>query len=105
MDRHTVTRPSDISADARVAGLRRCPRPYQTPAGRSETGLSPRAVDPGFMAFRLVGPTRTVMLMVQVWLDSGFWNVPPGRDPSAKRERRRPSRWTRHPRVRTLVRA
>jgi len=32
----------------------------------------------GFMAFHLVRRTRTVMLMMSVGPESGFWNVPPG---------------------------
>jgi hypothetical protein len=34
---------------------------------------------PGFMAFLLARRTRTVMLMVSMCPESGFWDVPPGR--------------------------
>jgi hypothetical protein len=38
----------------------------------------------GFMAFQLTRHTRTVMLMVPVRSESGFWDVPPGHGPLAK---------------------
>jgi hypothetical protein len=36
------------------------------------------------MAFQLVLRTRTVMLMVSMCPESGFWDVPPGRGRLAK---------------------
>jgi hypothetical protein len=37
------------------------------------------------MAFRLVRRTRTVVLLVPVWLESGFGKLLTGRGPSAMR--------------------
>jgi hypothetical protein len=38
------------------------------------------------MTFELVRRTRTVMLMMPVWPESGFWDVPRSCDPLAEPE-------------------
>jgi hypothetical protein len=37
----------------------------------------------GFMTFQLVRRTRAMLLMVPMWPESGFSNVPPGRGPTS----------------------
>ena len=48
-------------------------------------GPLPDALEPGFMAFRLARHTRSVMLMVPAWPESGFGEPAAGRGPLAER--------------------